>query len=54
MQIISPSGHTEGKYHCMADFLFIFFAFGCFAFVELATYLLVCIKPNQSNRRSAI
>ena len=34
----------------MADLRFIFFGFGCFAFVEIATVLLVWSNPNQSNR----
>ena len=42
-----------GKYHCMADLLFVLFGFSCFAYTELETYLLVWLNPNQSNRTSA-
>ena len=44
----------KGKYHYMADLLFISYGLSCFALVELATDLLVWLNPNQSNRRSAI
>ena len=44
---------TEGKYHCTDDLL-ILFGFSCFAYVELATDLLVWSYPNLSNRRSAV
>ena len=30
----------KGKYHCMADLLFVSFGFSCFAYAELVTYLL--------------
>ena len=43
----------KGKYHCMADLLFILFIFSCFSYVEMASALLVWLNPNQSNRRSA-
>ena len=44
----------KGKYHCMADLLFILFGFGCFSSVELATALFVWSNKNPSNRRSAV
>ena len=42
------------KYHCAADHLFILFRFRYFAYVELASALLVWSNPNQSNRKSAV
>ena len=44
----------KGKYHCMVDLLCILFGLTCFAYVELATALLVWSIPNQSNMRSAV
>ena len=40
----------------MDDVLFFCFLFGfsCFDYVELETYLLVWLNPNQSNRMSAV
>ena len=38
----------KGKYHCMAELLFVLFAYA-----ELVTYCHVWLSPNQSNRRSA-
>ena len=38
----------------MADILFILFGFSCFAYIELASALLVWLNPNQSNRRSVV
>ena len=32
---------SQGKYHCTADLLFVLFGFSCFAYVELASALLV-------------
>ena len=46
--------HFKGKYHCTDDLLFNLFGFGCFAYAELATHLLVWSNPNQSNRRLTI
>ena len=39
--------YLKGKYYCTADFLFILFGFRCFAYVELASALLI-----QSNETS--
>ena len=44
----------KGKHHCMADLLFNWLGFSCFACVELDRYLQLWLNPNQSNRRSAI
>ena len=44
----------KGKYHCMADRLFILFGFSCFEYVELATALFVWSNKNPPNRRSAV
>ena len=38
----------------MADLIFILFGFTCFAYVELATALLVWSNPIQSNRRPSV
>ena len=38
----------------MADLLFILFGLSYFAFVELETYLLLWLNPNQSIRRSVV
>ena len=38
----------------MVDLLFILFEFSCFAYVDLASALLVRLNPNQSNRRLAV
>ena len=38
----------------MADLLFVLFGFSYFAFAELVTDLLVCLNPNQSNRRYSV
>ena len=54
LYIRAENTHLKGKYHCTADLLFILFEFSCFAYVELATDLLVCLNQNQSNRRRAI
>ena len=44
----------KGKYQFTAVLLFVWFRFSYFACVELETFLLVCLNPNQSNRRSAV
>ena len=43
----------KGKYHSMADLLFDWLGFSCFACIELDRYLQVWLNPNQSNRKSA-
>jgi len=40
--------YLKGKYHCMADLLFILFAFSYFAYIEWTTDLLVWSNPNQT------
>lgn len=37
------------KYQFMADPLFYLFGFSYFAYVELATYLIVCSNPNRTS-----
>ena len=44
----------KGKYHCTAVYLFYFFGFSFFAYVEWTMDLLVWSNPNLSNRRSAV
>ena len=44
----------KGKHHCMANLLFNWIGFSCFACVELDRDLQLWLNPNQSNRRSAI
>ena len=43
----------QGKYQCTAD-LFILFGFSCFAYVELASALVIWSNPNQFSRMSYV
>ena len=36
----------KGKFHFTADLLFILFGFGCIAYAELVTYLLVSVESK--------
>ena len=51
---LSWEHELKGKYHSTTDLLIILNGFGCFAYVELGTDLLVWLNPNQSNRGSAV
>ena len=44
----------KGKYHCIADLLFDWLGFSCFAYVEFDTDIQIWLNPNESNRRSPV
>ena len=54
MWMITEYSLCKRTYHCSAYLLLYQLGFTCFAYVELATDLLVWSNPSQSNRRSAI
>ena len=44
----------KGKYHYMADLLFDLFGLSCSTYFKGTMDILVCLNPNQSDRRSAV
>ena len=44
----------KGKYHSIADLLFVLFGLSYFVYAELTTHFLVWLNQNKSTVRSAV